>query len=136
MSANVVYIITVSIVLIIGIASAYHFLQASRTKKEIEELYSILRERSEEIGTKLCQLLVVNGLQFERSQPEPAVHSIIVSKNGSPAARVLINVDRGYTPLEISFPSGQNYYRGVSFDNLPQAALDSILGTLKEGGRA
>ncbi|MEK7151206.1 MAG: hypothetical protein AAB784_00625 [Patescibacteria group bacterium] len=124
------YILSVMIVLIIGTAAAYHFLQASRVKREIEELYSILRERSEEIGTKLCQLLTVNELQFERSQLEPTIHLIIVSKNDSPVARVLINVNRNYVPLQISFPNGQNYMRGVSFKNLPQVALDVILGFL------
>jgi|SRR3989344_1705834 len=131
MSANAAYIISAIIVLIIGTASVYHFLQASRAKREIKELYSILRERSEEIGTKLCRLLTVNGLQFERSQPEPTIHLIVVSKNGSPVAQISINVDRNYVPLEISLPSGQNECRGVSFDNLPQAAMDSILITLK-----
>src|SRR3989344_8126094 len=113
MSANAAYIISAIIVLIIGTASVYHFLQASRAKREIKKLYSILRERSEEIGTKLCRLLAVNGLQFERSQTEPAVHSILVSKNNVPIARVSINVDKNFVPLQISFSNGQNECRGV-----------------------
>lgn len=133
-------IILGGVVLIIAVGSLYHLFGVLRSKKELARLLCEQREQSEELGNQICRLLVISGLQFvERSQPKSAIHSILVSKNNTPVARISVNVDRNFVSLYIQFPNGQNECHGVSFVNLPQVAVNSVLSTLQhiaEGERA